>query len=104
MMLDSISVRGSKMTSQRSVGLVLCSALLWVGCKGAEVKEEKATAQLSPLQAPKVEKAEDHFADGLKAFDAAKYEEAETKFSKALSMAPQMVNAQYNLGVVAERM
>ena len=43
------------------------------------------------------------FAQAVAAFDAGDYEKAEKGFREVLEKAPQSLNAQFNLGVIAER-
>ncbi|MFY0575848.1 tetratricopeptide repeat protein [Cystobacter fuscus] len=48
-------------------------------------------------------KARERFAEAVAAFDAGDYARAEEGFQEVLHRAPQSLNAQYNLGVIAER-
>ncbi len=53
--------------------------------------------------ASKQESAEELFASGVTAYEGGRYREAEALFGRTLESAPRWVNAQYNLGLVAER-
>ncbi|WP_043433785.1 tetratricopeptide repeat protein [Cystobacter fuscus] len=48
-------------------------------------------------------KARERFAEAVAAFDAGDYARAEEGFQEVLHRAPQSLNAQFNLGVIAER-
>ena len=67
-----------------------------------QVKPDPALTTAAPPK-PKDRNLQELFTDGIAAFDAGKWDEAEKAFAKALEKAPTMVNAQFNLGVVAER-
>ncbi|OJH39038.1 tetratricopeptide repeat protein [Cystobacter ferrugineus] len=56
----------------------------------------------APADSPAA-KARERFAEAVAAFDAGDYARAEEGFQEVLHRAPQSLNAQFNLGVIAER-
>lgn len=79
------------------------SLLSLFSCKTAEEAVKPPPKVEAPPPPPKAATPEELFADGVRAFDAGKLEEAAAAFQQALEGNPRLVNAQYNLGVVAER-
>ncbi|MHB8872681.1 MAG: tetratricopeptide repeat protein [Myxococcaceae bacterium] len=82
--------------------LFAASALALVACKTPEVVAPPPVVKVD-APPPKVKTPEDAFKAGVASFDAGKYDDAAADFAKALEKQPSWVNAQYNLGVVAER-
>ncbi|WP_240360007.1 tetratricopeptide repeat protein [Pyxidicoccus caerfyrddinensis] len=68
-------------------------------------KPEQATpaTQPAPAAAPKDGSASELFAAALQAYEAGDLDGARQGFEKALSKDPRSLNAQFNLGVIAER-
>ncbi|MGQ0505316.1 MAG: tetratricopeptide repeat protein [Myxococcaceae bacterium] len=93
---------GIKTGSSPWLSLSACVAsLLWVACAGTP---EKKVATNTAVPPPVKEwRSEDLFAQGIAAFDEGKLDEATEIFERVLNRNPRMVNAQYNLGVIAER-
>ncbi|MBI3183831.1 MAG: tetratricopeptide repeat protein [Myxococcales bacterium] len=88
-----------------SIAALALFALALFACKTApEVVKPDPALAAAPPPPPKERTPEELFSQGVKAFDAGKLEDAEAAFQKVLEKAPQMVNAQYNLGVVKERL
>jgi Flp pilus assembly protein TadD len=69
-----------------------CASIL--GCKTAPAPR--------PVPLPEL-KAADSFEQGIAAFDAGNLGQARELFANALAKEPKLVNAQYNLGLIAER-
>jgi len=63
------------------------------------------TAEVPPVPEPEVEEdpAQVLFAKAVAAFDAGDYDKARAGFEEVLERAPQSLNAQFNLGLIAER-
>lgn len=57
----------------------------------------------APAPAPKEPDAAELFASALASFEAGDYDASRKGFEKVLEKAPQSVNAQFNLGLIAER-
>ncbi len=91
------------MEMMKSLRIVLLASLALAACKAAEEQVKPDTTQKLPPPPPKEVGPEDRFAEGVRLFDQGRWAEAEEAFKKVLERQPQMVNAQYNLGVVAER-
>lgn len=70
------------------------------GCASMLACRTAPASRPSPL--PEL-KAADSFAQGIASFDAGNLEQARELFAKALAKDPKLVNAQYNLGLIAER-
>jgi tetratricopeptide (TPR) repeat protein len=71
----------------------------------ASAAPEQAPAPQSAPEPPKKERqARELFAEAVAAFDAGDYAKAEEGFHAVLEKAPQSLNAQFNLGVIAERL
>src|SRR5687767_8053539 len=89
----------SSRTSMRAS--LLMAALTLAGCAGTpEVVKPDPVAQVAPP--PKERTAQERFAEAIAAFDKGDYDAAAEGFRKVLDKTPTMVNAQYNLGVIAE--
>ncbi len=106
MMTNSMRSLTRKQMRIHPLAIPLAGALLALvaGCSGAaqEVKKDPVVTN-APPPPPKEKTPQEVFADGIAAFDAGKWDDAEAAFKKVLDKTPTMVNAQYNLGVVAER-
>ncbi|HEX4621520.1 MAG TPA: tetratricopeptide repeat protein [Myxococcaceae bacterium] len=92
------------MRTLRALSLSAAASLVWVGCATTEEakRPEEALAALKPP--PPAEKSPDElFREGLADIDANKLDEALAVLQKALEKSPQMVNAQFDIGVVYER-
>ncbi len=89
------------MIPNRLISTAALSSLLLVGCKTAEPVVKAAPVVSAPV-AVKATPSDD-FAQGVKQFDAGQLDEASATFIRLLAAEPKMVNAQYNLGVIAER-
>src|SRR6516225_6870323 len=97
--------------------LVVTSTLLGlgfhsVGCRTVQGRNPIAAALATPVApppasevpAPPEEKSADQlFAEATAAYESGRDEDARSLFTQALKRVPTMVNAQYNLGVIAER-
>ncbi len=69
----------------------------------AESAPAPAQGPIDPArEQPRERRSADVFAEAVAAFDAGKYDEAASGFVRALELSPDDVNAQYNLGVIAE--
>jgi tetratricopeptide (TPR) repeat protein len=84
--------------------LLLCAAATLVSAGCATTEEAKKPEETAALPPPPKEKTPDElFQEGLADIDANKLDEALAVLQKALEKAPQMVNAQFDIGVVYER-
>ncbi len=83
---------------------LLVAGVTLVGCKTTESAApppSAAAAQQSAAGQPTSDS--DRFNDGVRKFDAGQYDAAEKVFQALVDKNPKMVNAQFNLGVIAER-
>jgi len=83
-----------------SVALGGCA--LVVACKTAPPPRPVPSIVTAPDSSPEPSAA-DLFAQGIASFDAGNFKQARELFSKALAKEPKLVNAQYNLGLIAEQ-
>jgi tetratricopeptide (TPR) repeat protein len=65
--------------------------------------EAQAQAPQPAAESPKDSATRELFAQAVAAFEAGDYAKAEEGFRKVVEKAPQSLNAQFNLGVIAER-
>jgi Flp pilus assembly protein TadD len=89
--------------SKRWTWMVLLGAGLGAGCRTVETRTPAlipAAATASPVNE---KSAEQLFSEGTAAYESGRDEDARSLFTKALERSSRMVNAQYNLGVIAER-
>ncbi|HXN40365.1 MAG TPA: tetratricopeptide repeat protein [Myxococcaceae bacterium] len=93
--------------SKRLIWSLLLGAGLGAGCKTVETRTPALIPAAPPAAAtasPVNEKsAEQLFSEGAAAYQSGRDEDARLLFTKALERSSRMVNAQYNLGVIAER-
>jgi tetratricopeptide (TPR) repeat protein len=87
-------------SSLRAAALVAVASL--VGCTTTQQELKPDPLPVAPVAKKQVGPGE-AFAEGVKHFDAGQYDQAAAVFQKLLDANPKMVNAQYNLGVIAER-
>jgi len=87
--------------------IVLLGAGLGAGCRTVETRTPAlipgplpAAATASPVNQ---KSAEQLFSEGRAAYESGRDEDARSLFTQALERSSRMVNAQYNLGVIAER-
>jgi len=95
-------------TSSRGwIWIALLGAGLGTGCSTVQSRKPQlipAPAPAAAAPSPVNEKsAEQLFSLGIAAFEGGHDEEARSLFTQALERSSGMVNAQYNLGVIAER-
>jgi tetratricopeptide (TPR) repeat protein len=88
--------------------IVLLSAALGAGCATVDARKSPLIpappAPASATANPVNEKsAEQLFSEGTAAYESGRDEDARSLFTQALERSSKMVNAQYNLGVIAER-
>ena len=88
--------------SRRFICLLASGWVSFLGCKTAPPPRPTQAAVAAPASAPEPAVSR-LFADGIAAFDAGKLSRARELFAEALAQNPRMVNAQYNLGLIAER-
>ncbi len=71
----------------------------------AATPHQSPAAEPRPMPAPIAKDAggTEYFAAALQAYEAGNLDEARKGFEEALAKTPQMVNAQFNLGVIAEK-
>ncbi len=87
----------------RATALIALPICAFLGCKSAEqavVPDPNLAQAAAP---PKVRTADELFSEAIAQFDAQKYDEAAKSFTALLEKQPTLVNARYNLGVIAER-
>jgi Flp pilus assembly protein TadD len=83
-----------------------------VGCRTVQARNPIAAARPAPVGSPpasevparlEAKSADQLFAEATSAYESGRDEDARSLFTQVLERAPTMVNAQYNLGVIAER-
>jgi tetratricopeptide (TPR) repeat protein len=83
----------------------LLAVLTLIGaCATPEAVVVKPTDSNLPPPPPKEKTAQELFDEALVSFDASRFEDAKASFTKLLDKQPGLVSANYNLGVVCERM
>lgn len=85
---------------------MLLGAGLGTGCRAVQTRKPPLIPPPTPAAAPSPvneKSAEQLFSLGIAAFEGGQDDEARSLFTQALERSSGMVNAQYNLGVIAER-
>ncbi len=85
-----------------SLFLSLLALVALTGCPAQQAEVKKEPTENLPPPPPKEKTPQELFDSGVAAFDQGKYDEAKATFTKLLEKQPNLVSAQYNLGVIAE--
>src|SRR5262249_1934201 len=87
---------------RRFTWLLAAGWVSFLGCRSAPPPRPTEPVIGAPVSQPEPAAAKP-FADGIAAFEAGNLGVARELFAQALVRSPRMVNAQYNLGLIAER-